>query len=348
MNDISIDSKKIIPTENSKAQAKTMKAIISTKYGSSDVLQLQGVAITIIKEDQVLIKVHATIVSRADTMMRTGYPLFGRLFMGLFKPKNPIPGTGVAGKIEAIGKNVSQFKVGDEVFGETILSFGANAEYVAMKETEVLAQKPSNISYEEAAPICDGALTSINFLKNIAKLQAGQRILINGASGSLGTAAVQLAKHYGAHVTGVCSTTNVELVKSLGADKVIDYKKEDFTKAGLTYDVIYDTVGLSSFSKCKKSLTKNGAYISPVLGMPLLFQMLWTSMFGSKKAKFSATGILPIPELRILLNELVDIIKAGKLKTIIDKRYPLEQVALAHSYVDKGHKKGNIVIDLKM
>jgi NADPH:quinone reductase-like Zn-dependent oxidoreductase len=344
MTNVMINSSQTITKEISRAT--TMKAIVCTKYGSSDVLELQEVAMPKVKENQVLIKVHATIVTRADTMMRTGYPLFGRLFMGLFKPKNPIAGTGVAGTIVAIGNNVTQFKVGHEIFGETILSFGANAEYVTMNETEVLALKPSNISHQEAAPVCDGALTSINFLKNIAKIQPGQRILINGASGSLGTAAVQLAKHYGAHVTGVCSTANIELVKSLGADEVIDYKKEDFTKAGLAYDVIYDTVGLSSFSKCKKSLTKNGAFVSPVLGMPLLFQMLWTSIFGSKKAKFSATGILPIPELKVLLDELIEIINAGKLKTIIDKRYLLEQVPQAHSYVDKGHKKGNIVIDL--
>ena len=299
-----------------------------------------------IKDNEVLIKVHATIVTRADTMMRTGFPLIGRLFMGLFKPKNAIGGTGVAGTIEAVGKNVSQFKVGDSIFGETILNFGANAEYVAMAETEVLAIKPNNISYEEAAPVCDGALTSMNFLRKVVNLQPGQRILINGASGSLGTAAVQLAKYYGAHVTGVCSGKNVDLVQSLGADKVIDYTKEDFTKTGETYDVIYDTVGLSSFSKCKKSLSATGAYISPVLGISLLFQVLRTAMFGSKKAKFSATGVLPIPELRTLLDELITIIEAGKLKTVIDKRYTLEQVPQAHRYVDKGHKKGNIVITL--
>ncbi|MDX8411867.1 MAG: NAD(P)-dependent alcohol dehydrogenase [Mariprofundaceae bacterium] len=186
----------------------------------------------------------------------------------------------------------------------------------------------------------------MNFLKVIGNIQRGQRVLINGAAGSLGSAAVQLAKHFGAQVTGVCSSSNVELVTSLGADKVIDYSKEDFTKVGQTYDMIYDTVGKCSISHCKAALTQTGVYLSPVLGMPLLVQMLWTSMFGSKKARFSATGLLPVPELQRLLKELKELIEAGKIKSIIDKRYPLEQAAEAHRYVDKGRKKGNVVITL--
>jgi NADPH:quinone reductase-like Zn-dependent oxidoreductase len=181
----------------------------------------------------------------------------------------------------------------------------------------------------------------------MANIQSGQRVLINGASGSVGTSAVQLAKFLGAEVTGVCSTTNVELVKSLGADKVIDYTKEDFTKNGQTYDIIFDTVGKSSLSLCKGSLTQNGVYLSPVLGLPLLLQMLWTSKIGGKKAKFSATGLRPIAELRMLLNELKELIEAGKIKSVIDRRYPLEQIAEAHRYVETGHKKGNVVITLE-
>lgn len=321
-----------------------MKAIVCTKYGSPDVLQLQEMEKPVPKDNEVLIKIHATTVTAADGMMRKGVPFYGRFFLGLTKPKKPIPGTGLAGEIEAAGKDVKLFKEGDQVFGETGVGFGTNAEYVCMPEDGVLATKPANITYEEAAPVCDGPLTALNFLRDVSHVQGGQRVLINGASGSVGTSAVQLAKFLGAEVTGVCSTTNVEMVKSLGADKVIDYTKDDFTKNGETYDVIFDTVGKSSFSRCKDALTPNGVYLSPVLGLPLLLQMLWTSKIGSKKAKFSATGLRPVSELRMLLKELRELIEAGKIKSVIDRRYPLEQTAEAHRYVEKGHKKGNVVI----
>ncbi len=324
-----------------------MKAIVCTRYGSPDVLQLEEVEKPAPKRNEVLIKVYAASVTAADGMMRKGSPFYARLFIGLWRPKHPIPGTGFAGEIEAVGKDVQRFKQGDRVFGETGLNFGANAEYVCVSEEGVLATLPNNVTYEEAAPACDGALTSLNFLKDIGQIQGGQRVLINGASGSLGSSAVQIAKYFGAEVTGVCSTTNLEMVKSLGADKVIDYTKEDFTKTGHTYDIIFDTVGKSSFQRCKGSLTQQGVYLSPVLKMPLLFQMLWTSKIGSKKAKFSATGIRPVSELRILLKELTALIEAGKIRPVIDRRYALEQTAAAHRYVDKGHKKGNVVITLK-
>jgi len=323
-----------------------MKAIVCIKYGSPDVLQLKEVEKPTPKDSEVLIRIYAASVTAADGMIRKGTPFYGRLFIGLMRPKNPIPGTGLAGEIEAVGKDVKLYNEGDQVFGETGLGFGAHAEYVCVPEEGVLAAKPANMTYEEAAPVCDGALTSLSFLKDIGKIQSGQSVLINGASGSLGTAAVQVAKEFGAKVTGVCSTANLEMVKSLGADKVIDYTKEDFTKTGQTYDIIYDSVGKSSFSRCKDSLTQKGVYVSPVLGLPLLLQMIWTSMIGSKKAKFSATGIRPVSELRILLKELKEFIEAGKIKSVIDRRYPLEQIAEAHSYVEKGHKKGNVVITL--
>jgi len=321
-----------------------MKAIISTKYGGPDILELHEVEKPTPKDNEVLVKVYAASVSTADSMMRTGKPYIGRLFTGISKPKNSIPGTGFAGIIESVGKSVTSFNKGDKVFGENITTFGTNAEYVCVPEGGVITIKPDYLSYEEAAPVCDGALTSINFLKNLAKIQPGQKVLINGASGSLGTAAIQIAKYYGAVVTGVCSTTNLALVKSIGADKVIDYAKEDFTKSIGKYDIIYDTVGKSSFSACKKVLAKNGIYISPVLGMSLLVDMMCSSIFGKKKAKFSATGILPVTELNLLLKEVKEIIGAGHLKTIIDKRYKLEHIVDAHNYIDKGHKKGNVVI----
>lgn len=321
-----------------------MKAMVCTKYGSPDVLQLQEVEKPTPKDNELLVKVHAASVTTADCMMRTGTPFYGRLFIGLMKPNNPIPGTGFAGTIEAVGKAVTLFKVGDAIFGETGVGFSTNAEYVCLPEESVSAPLPKNMTFEEAAPVCDGALTSWSFLKDIGNLQPGQKVLINGASGSLGSAAVQIAKYLGADVTGVCSGANVELVKSLGADNVVDYTQEDFTRTGLSYDIIYDTVGKSSFSRCKGSLNENGAYLSPVLSVPLLLQMMATSMIGNKKAKFSATGLRPVAELRVLLNELKGLIEAGKLTLIIDRTYPLAQTAEAHRYIDTGHKKGNVVI----
>ena len=321
-----------------------MKAIVCTKYGSPDVLELKEVEKPTPKENEVLIRVYAASATAADCMMRQGTPFYGRIFLGLMKPKNPITGTGFAGIIEAIGKEVKLFKAGDSVFGETGIGFSTNAEYVCLPEDGVLATLPHNMTYEEAAPLCDGALTSWSFLKDIGKIQSGQSILINGASGSLGSAAVQIAKYFGAEVTGVCSTTNLEMVKSLGADKVIDYTKEDFTKTGQSYDIIFDTVGKSSFSRCQDSLRENGVYLSPVLSLPLLFQMIWTSKIGNKKAKFSATGLRPFSELRVLLNELKECIEAGKIKSIVDRSYPLKQTAEAHRYIETGHKKGNVVI----
>ena len=344
MNSTKIKSNEV---KSEKKDSDKMKAIISTGYGGPEVFELQVVDKPTPKENEVLVKIHAASITTAETMMRTGYPLIGRLFMGLTKPKNAISGTGFAGEIEAIGKNVSQFKIGDKVFGESLDTFGTYAEYVCIKEDGIITHKPENISFEEAGVVGDGPITSWNFLQEVIDLEIGQSILINGASGSLGTAAVQIAKHLGARVTGVCSTQNIELVKSLGADEVIDYKKEDFTKNGKTYDVIYDTIGKSSFSKSKKSLKKNGTYVSPVLGVNLLFQMLRTSIFGNKKAMFSATGMLPAEKIRSFLFEIQALLANGKLKNIIDARYDLEGVAKAHSYIDKGHKKGNVVITLK-
>ena len=321
-----------------------MKAVVMTGYGSPDVLTFQEVDKPAPQPHEVLIRVHASSATTADGMMRTGTPYFGRLMLGLTKPKHPIPGTGFAGQVEAVGAEVTQFQPGDRVFGETTLGFSTNAEYVAVPESGVISLMPDQLSYAEAAPFCDGAVTSWNYLRHLANLQPGQHILINGASGSLGTAAVQLAKYLGARVTAVCSTRNLGLVRALGADEVIDYTRKDFTKGTETYDFIYDTVGKSSFNACKPVLKGNGQYLCPVLGLPLLLQMMKTNISGGKKAVFAATGLRPDEELRGMLKELIEIYEAGKLKMVIDRQYPLEKLAEAHTYIAAGRKKGNVVI----
>ena len=321
-----------------------MKAIVCTKYGTPDVLELREVPKPVPQDDEVLIKIHAAAATAADAMMRRGTPLYARLFLGWNKPKHSIPGTGFAGQIEATGKDVKQFQQGDRVFGETGLNFGSNAEYICMPSNGLLKIEPANLTCKEAACICDGTLTALNFLENVAKIRSGQKILINGASGSIGTAAVQIAKYYKAEVTGVCSTRNIELVKSLGADRVIDYTCEDFTQTNSTYDIIFDTIGKSSFYKCRSLLTPKGIYMSSVLKLPLLLQMSWTSKIGSKKAMFSATGLRPIIELDTLLQKLVELIKEEKIKIVMDRSYLLEQTSQAHRYIEKGHKRGNVTI----
>ena len=320
-----------------------MKAMVAVGYGAPEVLQLQEVAKPQPKSNEVLVKVITTSATTADAMMRTGKPYLGRLFIGLSKPKKGIPGTGFAGIIEEVGTEVSQYKVGDRVFGETAFGFRANAEFLTIAEDGVMLPMPEKMEFSEAANFCDGHLTSFNFLTRIAEVEPGQKVLINGASGSLGLSAVQIAKHMGAEVTGVCSSKNTGLVKSVGADHVIDYKVEDFTKGEEQYDVIYDTVGKSSFSNCKKVLKDEGQYISPVLQLPLLMDMI-ASNFRKKKAKFEATGTNSHEKLRTMLKEVVEIYNQGKLQTIIDRQYPLEKLAEAHQYIDSGRKKGNVVI----
>ena len=320
-----------------------MKASVYTKYGSPEVLQFQNVAKPSPKENEVLVKVHATTVTAVDSAFRQGFPYNSRLYAGLTKPRNHILGSEFAGAIEAVGKGVTRFKVGDQVFGSTPRGFDAHAEYVCIAEDGALVTKPDNLSYGEAAAI-DAGLTALPFLRDSGKIQRGQQVLIIGASGSIGTFAIQLAKYYGAEVTGVGRTANVDFIKSLGADKVIDYTKEDFAKSGETYDIIFDVAGKSSFSHSKKALKAEGIYLTTVLSTGILLQMLRTSLFGGKKAMFSATGLRPVSEKAKDLQFLKELVEVGKLKAIIDRRYPFEKIAEAHNYADKGHKQGNVVI----
>ncbi len=317
-----------------------MRAIVYHKYGSPDVLELQEVAKPVPKEHEILIHVHAAAVTPADIAFRKGEPFLGRLFSGLIRPKR-IPGVEFAGDIEAVGTDVTLFQKGDQVFGTAGTGFGAHAEYICLSEEGVVARKPATMTYEEAVAVCDGALTALVFLRDEAHIQRGQKVLINGASGAVGAAGVQLARYFGAEVTGVCSTTNVALVKSLGADTVIDYTKEDFTKNGETYDIIFDAVGKSSFSRCKGSLTHRGVYLATVPTLAILLQTVWTPKIGSKKAIFTTAGL---KQRKANLNFLRELVEAGKLHAVIDRRYPLEHIAEAHRYVEKGHKKGSVVI----
>jgi len=317
-----------------------MKAIVYTKFGPPEVLHLQEVEKPTPKNNEVLIKIVATTVVKEDPDMRASPG-----FNGFLKPRNAILGQELAGEIEAIGKDVTRFKPGDQVFGLDM--FGAYAEYKCMPENGALAIKPVNLSYEEAASVPNGALTALPFLRDKGEIQSGQIVLIYGASGSVGAAAVQLARYYGAEVTGVCSTANLEWVKSLGAGQVIDYTREDFIENSKTYDIIFDTVGKCSFSKSKDSLTDEGIYLTTVPTPVIMLQALWTARSGGKKVKFVAAGLRPAKEKIKDLVFLTELIEAGKVKPVIDRCYPLEQIAEAHSYVAKGHKKGNVVITVE-
>jgi len=315
-----------------------MRAVVYDRYGAPDVLRLEDVERPVPKDDEVLVKVHATTVNRTDCGLRSADPFISRFFTGLRRPKQKILGMELAGEVEAVGAAVSQFEVGDHVLG--VSGFGAHAEFVCIREDRPLAHKPAGMTFEEAAAVCDGAIIALACLRR-ADLRKGRSILIYGASGSIGTAAVQLAKYFDADVTAVCNTKNLELVRSLGADRVIDYTQEDFTKNGNTYDVIFDAVGKHSFRRCRRSLKAGGIYIETDLGflwhVPIL--ALLTRRIGDKRVKL---GIPRYPKEDVLF--LKELIEAGKYRAVIDRCYPLEDVVDATRYVETAQKTGNVVL----
>jgi NADPH:quinone reductase-like Zn-dependent oxidoreductase len=316
-----------------------VRAVVYDRYGPPDVLRLEDVERPVPKEDEVLVRVHATTVNRTDTGLRGAEVFISRFFTGLLRPKQRlrVVGSELAGEVEAVGAAVSEFEVGDRVFG---VRAGANAEFVCVRESGVLAHMPAGMTFEEAAAVCDGAITARTMLRN-ADLRKGRSILVYGASGSIGTASVQLARYFDAHVTAACNTKNLELARSLGADEVIDYLEEDFTKNGETYDVIFDAVGKHSFRRCRRSLKRGGIYVETDPGfmwhVPLL--ALLTRWIGDKKV---ALGIARYTKKDLLF--LKELIEAGKYRAVIDRRYPLEDVVEATRYVETGQKTGNVVL----
>jgi NADPH:quinone reductase-like Zn-dependent oxidoreductase len=316
-----------------------MRAVVHDTYGAPDVLRIEEVAQPVPKGDEVLVKIHATTVTRTDTGVRAAKPFLIRFFFGLLRPKQRILGTELAGEIDAVGAAVTQFAVGDHVFGSTnAFKSGAHAEFIAMPETAPIAIKPAGMTFEEAAAVTDGAILALMCLE-AAHIRKGHRLLIYGASGAIGTAGVQLARYFGADVTAVCNTKNVELVRSLGAERVIDYTEEDFTKNGETYDVIFDAVGKHSFKRSKGSLKPGGIYVATD-GLRNLILALWTSRIGNKKALF------PIPPHYTQKNVrfLKELIEAGKYRAVIDRCYPLQDVVEATRYVETGQKTGSVVL----
>jgi len=323
-----------------------MKAIVYERYGPPEVLQLKEVEKPTPKNNEVLIKTHATTVTSGDWRVRSlnvpaGFGLIMRLVFGVSRPKQPILGTELAGVVESVGKDVRKFKVGDQVFAFSDAAMGCHAEYKCMPEDGAVALKPPNLTYDEAAALSFGGTTALDFFRR-GKLQRGEKVLVNGASGAVGTAAVQLARHFGCDVTGVCSTANVALVRSLGASQVIDYTQEDFTQNGETYDVIVDTAGTAPFSRSKASLKKGGRLLTLLAGLPDMLRIPWVSMTSSKKV---IAG--PAAGRAEDLHFLAGLAEAGAFKPVIDRRYPFEKIAEAHRYVDTGRKKGNVVITLE-
>lgn len=315
-----------------------------SRYGGPDVLHPVSRPMPTPAATQILIRIRASAVSRADGLMRAGQPKFARLFLGLSRPRAGLAGTCFSGDVVAVGTEVTQFRVGDAVFGEAGLNFGANATHICIDANGSLLTKPDTLAYEEAATLFDGAMTSWHFLTRVAEVQKDQKVLILGGAGSLGTAAIQFAKALGAHVTASASSRNMDLLKSLGADHTVDYKAEDPLATIAEYDVIFDTLGVSSFEAATPALTKRGRYVCPVLGLRLLRDMICSGLFGRKKAKFAAAGMSKPEVHREELTEVLDLIAKGQFAPVMDRTYPLNDLVEAHRYVETGRKRGNVVV----
>jgi len=316
-----------------------VRAVVHDRYGPPDVLRIEDVDRPVPKDDHVLVRVHATTVTRSDCGWRSAKPFISRFFTGVTRPKRRILGTEFSGEVETVGAGVTEFAAGDRVFGASI--YGAYAEFVAVRASSAVAHMPAGMTFEEAAAVSDGAILALNAMRPV-NVRPGLKMLLYGASGAIGTAGVQLAKHFGADVTAVCDTKHVELVRSLGADRVIDYTQEDFTQNGETYDVIFDAVGKQKFRRCKGSLRPGGVYL-PTDGWENFGMALWTARIGDKKVR---TAIPPryTKEYVLLLKELIE---AGKYRAVIDRSYPLEDVVEATRYVETGQKTGNVVLTVR-
>jgi NADPH:quinone reductase-like Zn-dependent oxidoreductase len=320
-----------------------MSAAVYDRYGPPEVLRIVDLPMPVPRDDEVLVRVYASPVGAVDSIARRGHPRQIRAYLGLRRPRIHVLGADFAGEVAAVGAKVTRFAVGDQVFGTIAPRFGAHAQYACVSENGALAPKPAGLSHAEAAALVDG--TALCFLRDKAKLHAGQSVLINGASGSVGTAAVQHARALGATVTAVCSGANEALVRSLGADEVIDYTKEDFTRTGRTYDVIFDVVGASSFSRCRAALNRGGVYLTAASSLRILLQMAWTRAFGDRRAVVAFTGLRPARDKLADLRYVTELVAAAKMVPVVDRTYPLRQIAEAHRYVDAGHKRGNVVVD---
>jgi NADPH:quinone reductase-like Zn-dependent oxidoreductase len=317
-----------------------MKAVIYEKYGSPEVLELREIDRPSVADDEVLVKNHAASIQQTDIRFRTGTPFMARVLGGLFKPKNQILGCDYSGTVEAIGKNVDEYKVGDEVYGQLERRTGTHAEYIRVSMNEV-SPKPKNLTFVEAASVGVAGTMALQCLRDHGEIRQGQKVLINGASGGIGTFAVQIAKSYSTEVTGVCSTTNLEMVKSIGADHVIDYTKEDFTERVDEYDIIFDAVRKNTFANCKNALTSKGIYVTTEFGPGIMLQM---RMNSNPDGKRMVGMLMNVDQADLVI--LTELIEAGKIRPIIDRTYPLEEIADAHRYVEKGHAKGKVIIEI--
>jgi NADPH:quinone reductase-like Zn-dependent oxidoreductase len=319
-----------------------MKAAVYDRYGPPEVLRIAEVPVPAPRDDEVLVCVHASVVGAVDSIARRGKPRQIRAYVGLRRPRIHVLGADFSGEVAAIGAKVTRFAAGQQVFGTISPRFGAHAQYLCVSENGAVAPKPAGLGHVEAATLVDG--TALCFLRDKAKLRTGQSVLVNGASGSVGTAAVQHARALGASVTAVCSGANEALVRGLGADDIIDYTKKDFTTTGQTYDVIFDVVGTSSFSRCRRALSPDGVYLTAASSLRIMLWMAWTKAFGGRRAVVAFTGLRPARDKLADLRHVSELVAAGKMVPVVDATYPLRRIADAHRYVDTGHKRGNVLV----